>query len=486
MSPLRVRATRRFRLTLPGETAIDIFATVVWSSGNTSGLAFSELNVQQRERIVRWLNAANRPLVTPPTKALAAASSSAPAANASAAEFNVAASAEVESLLARACRVSHADCVFVARRSGATWVCAGSLDKGPRLGASIPDHQHLCDRACRTGNLLHCNDADLCFGAASGIVLPFAPTAVLVCVWNNKAAAGDVNESVLSIIGQLLSFVLGAGADNRPPVLLAAKSPSAEPAALETTPAVVPITPETPRPHKRRAHFLPIVATLLVALALVSGWLAGKHWTEWRSFALAYVSMPAPPPTIVQHALQPEPVVPVLQKPEPQPEAQPVVPAAVSVKPASHLQSAARKSPPAKTAAARSSSQVHGVAAYITPEPRTQQSATDSTDPSAPDPPVATSVPSTTDHPPILLRSVPPLYPASARAAKIRGQVVLRFTITATGNVADISSVNGDPRLVDAAKNAVRYWKYKPAEANGQPIETPATVAFDFNITSSD
>lgn len=66
----------------------------------------------------------------------------------------------------------------------------------------------------------------------------------------------------------------------------------------------------------------------------------------------------------------------------------------------------------------------------------------------------------------------PPEYPMSAMGNRIEGYVLLRFTVTETGTVADPEVLRADPpNIFDrAAMRAVLRWKYQPQLANGKPV----------------
>ena len=66
----------------------------------------------------------------------------------------------------------------------------------------------------------------------------------------------------------------------------------------------------------------------------------------------------------------------------------------------------------------------------------------------------------------------PPEYPMSATANRIEGYVLLRFTVTETGTVADPEVLRSEPPNVfdKAAMRSVLRWKYQPQLANGKPI----------------
>jgi TonB family protein len=83
-----------------------------------------------------------------------------------------------------------------------------------------------------------------------------------------------------------------------------------------------------------------------------------------------------------------------------------------------------------------------------------------------------------------LIRKVNPAYPEDLRQAGIEGRVVVRAIISKDGGVLRpwATSADAHPRLVEAAIDAVRQWKFHPTLLNGQPIETPTEIAVDFRL----
>jgi periplasmic protein TonB len=80
----------------------------------------------------------------------------------------------------------------------------------------------------------------------------------------------------------------------------------------------------------------------------------------------------------------------------------------------------------------------------------------------------------------LLVKEVPPAYPASAQQRHAEGDVELLATITRNGDISTVKVLSGDPQLAHAAVEAVKRWKYKPYLLNGEPVEiqTPVTVKF--------
>jgi bla regulator protein blaR1 len=97
-----------------------------------------------------------------------------------------------------------------------------------------------------------------------------------------------------------------------------------------------------------------------------------------------------------------------------------------------------------------------------------------------------------------LLTKVEPDYPDSVKSKELAGQIVIAFTISKDGDVANAGvvfkdvagreSVNiDDPELRLAAVAAVKQWKYRPYLLNGEPVEAATSVVlpFDFNRSAS-
>jgi len=62
-----------------------------------------------------------------------------------------------------------------------------------------------------------------------------------------------------------------------------------------------------------------------------------------------------------------------------------------------------------------------------------------------------------------LLQRSNPEYPAVAKQLRIQGAVVLQIVIDPDGRVSDARLASGSDVLADAAKTAVKKWKYEPS-----------------------
>jgi TonB family protein len=76
----------------------------------------------------------------------------------------------------------------------------------------------------------------------------------------------------------------------------------------------------------------------------------------------------------------------------------------------------------------------------------------------------------------MLVKKVEPVYPAT----KAKGTVLLHVIVATDGSVSEVSVVNGDPDLGQAAMDAVRQWKYRPTTLNGQPVVVDTVVSVEF------
>jgi protein TonB len=95
-------------------------------------------------------------------------------------------------------------------------------------------------------------------------------------------------------------------------------------------------------------------------------------------------------------------------------------------------------------------------------------------------------------HPPIIRRSemdpaslihhVMPVYPPLAAQTRTEGEVKLHAIIAIDGTIQSLEVVSGPPLLIQAARDAVRQWRYKPAVLNGQPVEVDTFINVIFRL----
>ena len=81
----------------------------------------------------------------------------------------------------------------------------------------------------------------------------------------------------------------------------------------------------------------------------------------------------------------------------------------------------------------------------------------------------------------VLLHKVNPTYPLQARNQRLSGKVVVTTTIGTDGTIRNLTQVSGSPILGEAAKSALRQWRYRPATLNGTPVEVQKDITFVFD-----
>jgi protein TonB len=82
-----------------------------------------------------------------------------------------------------------------------------------------------------------------------------------------------------------------------------------------------------------------------------------------------------------------------------------------------------------------------------------------------------------------LIRKVTPVYPPLAKSARVQGTVEFTAVIDKQGNIDHLQLVRGHPLLVQAAKEAVLQWKYRPTMLNNQPVDVVTDIIVNFNLS---
>jgi TonB family protein len=82
------------------------------------------------------------------------------------------------------------------------------------------------------------------------------------------------------------------------------------------------------------------------------------------------------------------------------------------------------------------------------------------------------------------LRYVAPEYPPGALARDRSGWVELEFTVKTDGSVGDVVVVNSSPARIfdEAAIDAVRKWRYRPVQRDGQTVDQRAKLRVRFAL----
>jgi protein TonB len=74
------------------------------------------------------------------------------------------------------------------------------------------------------------------------------------------------------------------------------------------------------------------------------------------------------------------------------------------------------------------------------------------------------------------------VYPEPALEQRIQGEVELEALVGKDGFVEQLKLVSGDAQLAAAAADAVRRWRFRPYQSDGQAVEFSTHVSVDFRL----
>jgi protein TonB len=78
--------------------------------------------------------------------------------------------------------------------------------------------------------------------------------------------------------------------------------------------------------------------------------------------------------------------------------------------------------------------------------------------------------------------AVLPVYPLLAKNQHLEGDVRVDAVIDVNGRVTATQAVSGPALLQQAAVDALRQWKYRPATLNGEPVPMHLSVTIRFRV----
>lgn len=87
------------------------------------------------------------------------------------------------------------------------------------------------------------------------------------------------------------------------------------------------------------------------------------------------------------------------------------------------------------------------------------------------------------DKPPVPTKTPPPTYPASLKG--VNGMVAVVVVIDEKGSVIEATvTKSSDPAFEDPSLDAIKRWKFKPAEKDGQAVKAKVTIPVRFAAES--
>jgi protein TonB len=75
-----------------------------------------------------------------------------------------------------------------------------------------------------------------------------------------------------------------------------------------------------------------------------------------------------------------------------------------------------------------------------------------------------------------------PIYPPAARSMRATGIVRVEVTIDENGNVSEVKNSSGPTLLQASAKDAIRKWKFRPIQIEGQAVKATGFINFNFSL----
>lgn len=351
-------------------------------------------------------------------------------------------------ILEEACVATGATGAAIALRRGEEFVCcAASGPSAPSLGSCLDPHAGLSGCCIQTRELQRCSDTETdarvnleaCrrLEVRSIVVQPLCDSDELFGVFELLWSQADAFERLNLHIFELLARQIIQYAKARP--IANASAPHKELATGEVQTELLAREIATSTPWRdarlrRRHHWTAIQTAAVIALSVLLGWLMGRAgWNMAISRAES-------------HTYQPQEQVQTLAQAA-------ADPSSYSAERTTPVPSAENKTDEPQTTSISQSD--------LTAEPSQIADATES----------------------YLITRVEPQYPKEAKRRHIQGRVVMNVLVGTDGLVQKLLVTSGDPYLVSAAADAVRQWRFKPHNLNGQPseFETQITINFSFS-----
>jgi len=296
-------------------------------------------------------------------------------------------------------------------------------------------------------------DADACrrLGVRSLLVFPVLKQGELVGLFEiffpRPQAFGDSDIQTLQALSRQVLINVSCAAE------LSTPPPTDEPAIAADSMDACLATFQVRPPEVKTAQFhlrdpwTPLLVTLVVALALLLGWMLGRV----TSRGTAHLKGPPAMVGAKRDAAPPQPEKTTQAEPSPPP---PVPSRARSP-----------EMPPGGLVVYQDGKVIF----RLKPSPAPGE-------PSAPDPAVGSPGKASVR----LLQRVEPEYPEAAKQQHIQGAVVLEAKVGQDGTVQHLAVISGNSMLATAASDAVLKWRFKPLVQNGRGAPFQTRIKVDF------
>jgi TonB family protein len=355
-------------------------------------------------------------------------------------------------------------------RNGEIVCRATTGENAPGLGVPLDTQSGLSAACVQTRKWQHCEDTDLDDRVDAEVCRELGVRSILVYPIVKKREVLGLIEIFSSRPQAFSSREVGTLEASAREVVesvdhAAAVQPSNALADSSQVPSLESLQTAAP-PPKRRDSWNDALSLLVIALAVVLGWVMGR--AGWRS-------------TMTNSSTRGRQISRLSGSG-----------AATTPAPSSGAQPQA-ESPDETSAVDRSRGsevQDSGLTVYQNGRVVFRASAPSRTASTTPRPPATTGQREESIGPPLrisptianeyVVRRVEPEYPDSARAGGIQGTVEMDVLVGQDGEVQRLDPVSGDPRLIKAAVNAVQQWRFQPFFRHGVPerFQTRITLAF--------
>ena len=382
--------------------------------------------------------------------------------------------------------------------------CSGAI--APPIGAPINSESGISGECLRTVSMLVCHDAmidprvdtEACrsLGIRSVAAVPVRGPIGAIGILEAFAARPDAfdGDALRSLRDLAVIAEMACTREARERGLVARPLPAvASPTAYPTPPLVTEdILDGLSEPSKRRLWIVGAVALTLLLTVAVAWWswhVPADETAIGGQSVRAASAEPAHSQPVRETTPKPGPGVPTVRSDRTRPQI--VLNAAelkpIEVRPDSASTEPASISPASESTPAPSTRKAEPEAAVIEP-PSVELAPSVNSEQLAQLTSIPTQLPSAGPRvsggvvEPTLVRKIAPGYPMQARTERISGKVILSATIGADGSVGEITVVSGSPILAEAAQQAVRQWRYRPATLNGSPIVIQKQIMFLFTL----